>query len=112
MCPLSSQLCKSLIIGVRVYDFTFNIQDESCLLNIYTKKLQKRAIAEFEELNGVHLYSHKSLTEADGVPTLSMLKASVVLCRKMQRITLQSLQDPLMQHDLSLFNFPEMVLAT
>jgi hypothetical protein len=79
----------------------------------HTKKLQRRTIAEFEELNGVHLYSHKSLTEADGVPTLSMLKASVVLCRKMQRITtLQSLQDPLMQHDLSLFNFPEMVLAT
>jgi hypothetical protein len=73
---------KKGLLGVLIYDFTFNIQDESCLLNIYTKKLQKRTIEEFEELNRVHLYSHKSLTEADGVPTLSMLKASVVLCRK------------------------------
>jgi hypothetical protein len=59
---------KKGLLGVLIYDFTFNIQDESCLLNIYTKKLQKRTIAEFEELNRVHLYSHKSLTEADGVP--------------------------------------------
>uniref|UniRef100_K3ZKD2 Uncharacterized protein n=1 Tax=Setaria italica TaxID=4555 RepID=K3ZKD2_SETIT len=43
---------------------------------------ETKSIAEFEEPNRVHLYSHKSLTEAVGVPMLSVLKALMGLWRK------------------------------
>ncbi|KAK8448250.1 hypothetical protein SEVIR_8G249740v4 [Setaria viridis] len=84
-CPVFHVKCDLQYLGL-FGALSIQGERESCLPSIqknyreeHGRKVQqkRKSIAELEEPNRVHLYSHKSLTEAVGVLMLSVLKALI-----------------------------------